>query len=186
MKATIENNGALLPIPNCYIKIQGYEIPMNVLPDISDGKSAVYNDEPVIGRSFPMKTYSHSDNRAISWTAYFISTSGNDIETNLAYLRLIESAVYPRDVQSLPYAPPPVCSLKCGHLLDPSTGNDVCAVMKSYSVKFPTDVAWHEGTNLPYKFSVDMQFDIIYESSKLPGQEMIMGDARILPRDYNG
>ena len=176
MKATV--NGKLRNIPNCYIKIQGKEIPMNILPDISDGKSAVYNDEPVIGRSFPMKTYSHSDNRSINCTAYFMSTSEDDIENNLMYLRLIESAVYPRDKDFQPYAPPPVCALKCGSLLDPVMGKikpqDMCAVLKSYSVKFPTDVAWHEETNLPYKFSVDMQFDIVYESSSLPGQERIM------------
>ena len=170
MKATI--NGKLQNIPNCYIKIQGKEIPMNVLPDISDSKSAAYNDEPVIGRSFPMKTYSHSDNRSINWTAYFISTSINDIYQNLDYLTLIESAVYPRDQAFQPYAPPPVCALRCGHLLDPYA--DICAVMKSYSVKFPTDVAWDKDTNLPYKFSIDIQFDVVYESSMLPGQEKIM------------
>ncbi len=171
MKSTMDG-GALSLIDNCYIKIQGEIITMNILPDISDGKSAQYNDEPVIGRSFPMKTYSHSDNRSISWTAYFISTSKEDIGRNLGYLRLIESAVYPRDEDFQPYAPPPVCALMCGQLLD--RVSELCAVMKSYSVKFPTDVAWDKHTNLPYKFSVDMQFDIIYESSDLPGQERIM------------
>ena len=118
MKATTEK-GELALIPNCYIKIQGKLIPMNILPDISDGKSAVYNDEAVIGRSFPVKTYSHSDNRSINWTAYFISTNESDIQNNLEYLRTIESAVYPRDEAFQPYAPPPVCALKCGNLLDP-------------------------------------------------------------------
>ena len=92
MKATTEK-GELALIPNCYIKIQGKLIPRNILPDISDGKSAVYNDEAVIGRSFPVKTYSHSDNRSINWTAYFISTNESDMQNNLEYLRTIESAV---------------------------------------------------------------------------------------------
>lgn len=179
MKATL-SGGKLLLIPNCYIKIQGNTIPMNMLPDISDSKSATYNDEAVIGRSSPMKTYSHSDNRTISWTAYFITTSREDIMYNLEYLRLIESAVYPRDQAFQPYAPPPVCALRCGHLLDQSA--DLCAVMKSYSVKFPTDVAWDADTNLPYKFSIDMQFDIVYESSSLPGQEKIIESNSLPPR----
>ena len=66
MKAT--NNGSLVTVPDCEIKIPGASfngsdygvIPLNNLPDISDAKTAVYNGENIIGRSFPLYTYSYS------------------------------------------------------------------------------------------------------------------------------
>ena len=58
-KAT-EQGGRLIPISDCYVNISGYKIPMYILPDISDGKSAEYSDTPVIGRSTPIKTFSNS------------------------------------------------------------------------------------------------------------------------------
>lgn len=172
MKAT-KDNGVLRPIENCYISIPGYgKITMRTLPDISDSKSASYSDEPVIGRSFPMKTYSHSENRAISWTAYFLVCEKSDIQKNIKEMRAIQSAVYPRKGGSgAPYAPPPVCALRCGNLLSQDT---VCAILRSYTVKFPTDTVWDEETNLPYKFSVDMSWELVYMSSKLPGQDQII------------
>lgn len=182
-KATLQG-GNLSEIKDCYIKIPkqrnfvelpgGFNgiIPMKILPDISDSKSASYNDEAIIGRSFPMKTFSHSENRAISWTAYFMVCKEEDIQNNLFYLRAIESAVYPRnDLGGAPYAPPPVCVLSCGELLAKS--KEVCAILKSYSVKFDTTVPWDEATKLPYKFSVDMQWEIVYMSNNLPGQDRI-------------
>lgn len=175
MKSTILG-GDLKEIPNCYITIpRGGKIPMKILPDISDGKSASYNDEAVIGRSYPMKTYSHSENRSINWTAYFMVCKQSDIYTNLNYLRYIESAVYPKQ-NFLPYAPPPVCQIACGDLLVPLANGEkeLCVVLKSYSVKFPTDVPWDEETNLPYRFSVDMNWEVVYNSNDLPGQEDIL------------
>lgn len=172
MRATLAGK-PLQDIPDCYIIISGVTIPMRILPDISDTKGASYSDEPVIGRSLPMKTFSHGENRSISWTAYFMICEEGDAAKNLYYLRLIESAVYPRtyNISGAPYAPPPVCVLKCGQLL---SYDKVCAVLKSYSVKFPTDVAWDERTKIPYKFSVDMSWDIVYMSDNLPGQERIL------------
>jgi hypothetical protein len=177
MRAT-NSNGSLRPIPDCYIKIPGFggqahTIEMRVLPDISDSKSASYSDEPVIGRSTPLKTYSHSENRSINWTAYFIVCEKDDINRNYKDLRAIQSVVYPRDWVATPFAPPPICSLKCGDILGPK---EICAILKSYSVKYPTDVPWDEKTYIPYKFSVDMTWDVVYESSNLPGQEKIFYD----------
>lgn len=145
---------------------------MYTLPDISDSKSANYNDEPVIGRSFPLKTYSHSDNRSISLQIHLFITKPDDAVTNLEYLRALESCVYPRDfVQSVPYQPPPVCQIFCGQLL----GKDpLCVVLKQYSVKFPTDVAWDETYYTPWKFDVDTTWDVVYSSNALPGQERIL------------
>ena len=188
MRAT-DNNGVLNYIYDCYISIPRFKnpeyydpylrdtslIPMRIIPDISDSKGAQYSDEPIFGRSSPMKTYSHSENRTISWSATFIVCRELDPLINLSYLRAIQSAVYPRveNIGSAPYAPPPVCFLSCGKLLDDDSG--VCAVLRSYTVKYPTDVAWDEATKIPYKFSVDMSWDVVYKSDNLPGQNKILG-----------
>ena len=51
-------------------------------------------------------------------------------------------------------------------------------ILKSYSVKFPTDIAWDESTLLPYKFDVDTSWDVVYKSMDLPGQERIFQTGR--------
>jgi len=162
MKAT-GSSGELVPIEECYISIDGATIKMKVLPDISDSKSASYNDEPIIGRSFPMKTYSHSENRTISWTAHFIVCKKADIEQNIKDLYLIAGCVYPEEGE--PYSPPPICQIKCGKLL---AEDELCVVLRSYSVKFPTEVAWDEETMVPYKFDVDMTWEVVYSTEELP------------------
>jgi hypothetical protein len=172
MKST-NPNGSLKILKECYLIIMGSTINMNILPDISDSKSASYADENGIGRTMPFKTYNNSENRTISWTAHFFACNSSDIDQMLKILRLIESATYPRtgNTGGAPYAPPEVCKLKCGSLL----GDDpVCAVMKSYSVKFDTSVPWDEVLSIPHKMDIDMQFDVIYDQSNLPGAEKIM------------
>jgi len=164
--------GVLNEITDCYITIPGFgKIPMRILPDISDQKGAQYNDESVIGRSMPMKTFSHGENRVISWTAYFMICEEGDATKNLRYLRAIQSALYPR-VNVKPYGPPPVCVISCGELL--AAAKEVCAILKSYNVKFDTSIPWDETTKLPYKFSVDMTWELVYMSNKLPGSENIL------------
>lgn len=168
--------GELQEIEDCYINIPGAGIIRHrILPDISDSKSASYNDEPIIGRSFPIKTFSHGDNRVISWQIHLVVDTDASIQRNLRYMRYLESAVYTRSSNmGSPFVPPPVCSLRCGDLL--AQQKEVCAVLKSYNVKFPTDVAWdwdRERTLCPYKFDIDTTWEVVYASSNLPGQERI-------------
>lgn len=171
MKATLPG-GDLIPIPDCYVQCgDGNLIEMKILPDISDNKSAAYNDEPIIGRSLPLKTFSHGENRAISWTAHFIVCKSGDAQEHLANLRSIEGCVYPQDNSTAtPYEPPPICKIKCGQILG---DDELCVVLKSYSVKFPTDIAWDEDLYIPYKFDVDMSFEVVYDSNDLPGADRI-------------
>lgn len=175
MRATEKGSGKLQEIPDCSISVPGFgEIRFNNLPDISDSKSVAYNDEPVIGRAVPLKTYSHSENRAISLTIHLLTLSRGDAVKNLKYLRALESCAYPRDGNSsLPFKPPPVCKIKCGSLL----GDDgVCVVMKNYSVRFPVDMPWDTRTQtyLPTKLDVETTWDVVYNSENLPGQERIL------------
>lgn len=171
-KATLLG-GRLVEIPNCYIDIPIHgKIVLNNLPDISDTKSAEYNDEAIIGRSFPLKTYSHSGNRAISMTLHFIAAEERDLAINLHYLRMIQSCVYPRqDSKGAPFMPPPVCRIKVGELL----GNkELCCILKSYNTKYPTDVSWDDKLLVPYKFDVDTTWEVVYNSLSLPGSEHIL------------
>jgi len=173
-KATL-NNGELINLKDCFIFIPNYgPIRFHALPDISDGKSASYSDEPIIGRAFPLKTYSHSENRSIGIQLHLFARKKADVFINLQILRAIQSCVYPRDDSDnsgAPYIPPPVCRIKCGKLL---ADQPLCVVLKSYSVKFPTDVPWDEDTYTPWKFDIDTQWETVYKSSELPGQERIL------------
>ena len=144
---------------------------MDNLPELSDSKSANYSDISIIGRSFPMKTYGSSENRAISWSMHLFVKKQEDIVGNLAILRKLESCVYPRFTGPGPYAPPLICRIKCGDLL--SVGPPLCVVLKSYSVKFPTDVAWDAKKLTPYKMDIDLSFEVVYASDDLPGADRI-------------
>lgn len=170
-KAT--QNGRLNPVPKCVIHIpEAGTIELNNLPDISDSKSAVYNNEGIIGRSFPLYTYSHSADRQINLQLHFFVVEPTDANKNLADLRKLQSAVYPRPGNSgVPYKPPPVCRIRCGDLL--GLGG-VCAVLQSYSVRFPTEVAWYETTYCPYRFDVDTSWLVVYSSKDLPYQNQIV------------
>lgn len=172
MKATLES-GRLREIDKCYIDIQNFgKIVMTILPDISDQKSANYTDENAIGRSMPFKTYQNSDNRTISWNAHFVVCQQSDISLFFEYIKAFQSAVYPSTEGGVaPWTPPPICKLKCGDLLGLE---EVCAIMKSYSLKWDTGVVWDEETYLPYKFDVDLNFDVVYNQSNLPGSERIL------------
>lgn len=179
MKAT--SNRSLVPLDKCTIFIPTYgEINPYILPEISDQKSAAYNDEPIIGRAMPLKTYSHSENRAISITLHFMASKKSDVEKNIIELRALQSAVYPRDsaengITDAPFIPPPVCRIKCGRIL---ADEALCCVLKNYSVKFPTDVPWDKDSYIPWKFDVDTSWDVVYKSSDLPGAERIFRSGR--------
>lgn len=185
MKGSLPNGemDASIFLQKCYIEIIGpnfkEKIVMQSLPDISDSKSAGYGDESAIGRASPFKTYSSSENRTVGWTAHFMITKNTDVDILWRYIRAVQAATYPFDGRSVnlggaPYAPPPICRLICGNLL--SKEGPVNAVMKSYSLKFDTSVPWHEETFLPYKFDIDMQFDIVYDQTFLPNATKILQD----------
>jgi len=157
----------------CQIYIPGHTINLRILPEISDTKKATYADQTIIGRSFPIKTYSHSDNRVVTMKLHFIVTKKDDIPDNLKHLRALESAVYPR--RGDPYLPPPVCKIDCGDAL----GKDpLCVILESYNVSFPTNVAWDWRTMLPYYFQVSTTWHVVYASSNLPNQERIMSSGQ--------
>lgn len=175
--ATSAGSGDLKPIDDCYITVPGRDtFKARILPDISDSKGASYSDEPVIGRSFPIKTFGHGDNRTINMKWHFAITSLDVLNESLQALRAFQSCVYPRKGTSVnPYLPPVICTLSCKQVIPGDQGRTgVCAVLKSYNVSYPTDVVWDESTFLPLKFDIDLVWDVVYPTSKLPGADKII------------
>lgn len=168
---------------DCYLSIPGAgQMLFYILPEVSDSKSAHYNDEPVMGRSFPIKTYSHSENRAISMKIHFVIWKDGGINDagsavyNLFWLNAIQSAVYPADDPVAPYQPPPVCKIKLGRLLGME---ELCVVLTQYQTSFPTDCAWDETYKVPYKFDIDTTWHVVYKASNLPGQQRIIQSSNL-------
>lgn len=173
--------GDLQPLGNCTLTVAGMNFDLYILPDFSESKAAEYNDEVIIGRATPIKTYSHSANRSISATFVLLVRKTADIQANLKFLRAIQAGVYPRlPAAGAPYVPPRLCKLQCGELFkDVGSGGGgskpyVCCALKDYSIKYPTDVPWDEATKLPYRLEVSCNFDVVYKSEDLPGQENIL------------
>ena len=184
-KAT-KSGGALNNLFSCYIDIPSLKqtITMYSLPDISDSKSANYPDETALGRSMPFKTYQSSEVRTISWTCHFLATNAsggasnsetNPVSTNdiKVWLQTLQACLYPLDGDgTVPYYPPPICNLYCGSLL--STEIEIPCILKNYNVKFDTNVPWDQDSYIPYKVDIDLQFEVVYNQSSLPGASTIM------------
>ena len=172
MKAT--NDGSLTPISKCTVLIPNAgTIVLNNLPTLTDAKTAVYNNEAIIGRSTPLYTYSHSGDRTISLAMHFFVVDKGDAAKNLKYLRWIQSAVYPREgTGGSPFTPPVICQLKCGSLL--ADNEPLCCALQSYSVKFPEEVAWDAETFIPFRFDVETSWIVVYTSDDLPFQSRIV------------
>lgn len=188
MKGSVAE-GKLQIIPDCYIQfpsavanlLPDARLYFRILPKVSDQRSVNYNDESIMGRSFPLKTFANGSNRSIGIEASFIILDEfNDPPRIWNEVKALQACTYPQDTSeasSAPFSPPFVCKLKCGNML----GRDgVCAVMRSYSVNWPTEVAWHwdgtTGIKLPMYFTVSTQWEVVYQTSKLPGSNRILND----------
>ena len=174
-----DRNGNLIEIFDCYIRASGdpaVKIVMNNLPEISDSKSATYSEETAMGRSVPIKAFAQGSSRKIGWKMIVIAPSNDEQLKAINNLRFLESCVYPKADPSnlLPYIPPRVLSIKCGRLLSDS---ELSVILTDYSVDFPTDQPWSYYTNtlyLPYKFTLSLTFEVVYDSRQLPGADRII------------
>jgi len=176
MPTATDKTCKLKPI-DCTITVPGAgDLQPRILPEVTDSKSATYNDEPIIGRSFPVKTYSHSDNRSIGMKWHIVIVDEETKSEAIRQLKAFQSCVYPIDGQGqTPYEPPSICTIDCGEILSAGSGGaTLCVVLKSYSVSYPTDVAWDEDDLIPYKFDIDLQWDVVYATSDLPGSDKII------------
>lgn len=163
---------------HCYIDVptpagSSIRIPFKALPVFSDSKTVVYNDEKVIGRSVPVKTFSHGENRTIGVKIKFFILTDDDKLIVPSQVRALQSCSYPRESAAAPYEPPAICQLKCGTLF---ASGPLCVVLKSYTMNYPDDVAWVEDINFPCKFEMETSWDVVYISTSLPGQSKILTD----------
>jgi hypothetical protein len=177
MRATL-SSGKLKELKDCYIITPFKTVVLKILPELSDSKGASFNSEAVPGRAFPLKNFANGDERTIGWTVHFMVTSSEDIPDYLESLDALRACVYPRDanLNGAPFGPPPICQIRCGQLLGAIP--QLCVVLRNYSFKADPTVPWDEETYLPYKFDVDLQFEVVYESARLPGADSIFNGSR--------
>ncbi len=182
LKAQIQIPIVRTGIPNVGA-LQRFLITLYVLPELTDNKSAEYADESITGRSFPIKVYNYSGNRSIGMKCTFLVQEKADILKNFQNLRALQSTVYSDDnnrsaneANRLVYIPPPICKVRVGFLLTAENDGWLPVVIKNCTPTYPTDVVWDETTYLPYKFDVNLEMDVVFANSQLPGQQRIMRD----------
>ena len=117
-------------------------IPFQFMPNsIRDSKNAVYNDIPIIARSVPVKNYSYSGARTISFTLEFFASpeagpstifSPLIIKTRIDALRAL---VYP-DYSGFIVKPPPRCIVMVGLQLA------FMGICKSVNVNYSNQSPW--------------------------------------------
>lgn len=171
MAAATDQYGRLQTLAKAYIvtPYQNGTIYLNILPEITDSKGANYTNDPIGGRSTPLINYSYSEPRTIGTDLTFITQTCDDILTNLRYLRILKSLVYPGPPSgSAPFTPPPVCRIVCGKLLGTEDDDGVCVVMRNYSYKTDSSVAWDVETYLPYKLVISCQWEAVYACLNIP------------------
>lgn len=186
------NDGSLAPLQytgsgggKCELQTPCGCITLKILPDITDTKSATYVSDPAPGRSSPMLTYAYSDPRTISTELHFMITKFDDIEENLKAIRIIQQLVLPGPQSGVaPFTPPPVVRFVCGVLMDGSEG--LCLVLKNYSIRYPTEVAWDTVTFIPYRFSISCSWEVVYPCNKLPTNKCILNGSDVfMPGDLD-
>lgn len=185
MKAT-RKDGRLVPFDECYIystlsaagplysKGDTNTLYFDNLPDISDKKSAKYNDETGIGRGAPFKVYANSENRMITCECHFFVQQASGPQSASAIkntLRWLEAHVYPQQSGGGTYIPPPILQIKCFNNIADDT---LCVILNNYNVKFDPTVPWDETEGIPYKLDVSLDFEVVYQSSDLPYAEDIV------------
>lgn len=185
MKAT-RRDGRLIPLDDCYLyskldsagplysKGDKNTLYFDNIPDISDKKSAKYNDETGIGRTAPFKVYANSENRTISCECHFFvqqASGPQSAESIKNTLRWLEAHVYPQKPLNGTYNPPPIMQIKCFKNIGEES---LCVVLNNYNVKFDPAVPWDEKTGIPYKIDVSLDFEVVYQSSDLPYAEDIV------------
>lgn len=187
MPRATNNDGSLAPLQytaqfggKCEIQTPCGCINLKILPEITDSKGAHYMNDPAPGRSSPMLTYAYSEARNINTDLHFMITKFEDIEENLKALRIIQQLVLPGPQSGVaPFTPPPVVKFTCGWLMDGPEG--LCLVLKSYNIRYPTEVAWDVTTFLPYKFTISCSWEVVYPCNKLPTNKCIAGGNVFFP-----
>lgn len=188
LSTNLQTNG-LAWIKGCYLYAKGRTVYPTVLPELTDKHNATYSDEPIMGRSMPVKSYASSGDRIITWKWKFVNVNRESYLRNLEDYNFLKSLTYPisQPNSPLPYEPPPICNIRCGSIFAgyAQQGLDLNVICTDCSASFPTDVAWtsfsssvmaeqEELNFMPMEFHVDTTFAVVYKATNLPGQERVM------------
>jgi len=119
------NARVLSPEAYCYIIDRKDEsrLSFQLMPDsITENKSALYNEIPIIGRSLPYLGYSSSSSRAISLSLQFVALNsmGSGGKYTVGWVqeqvRWLESKVYPEYLDKFTF-PPRMLNLVVGSVI---------------------------------------------------------------------
>lgn len=176
--STNRETGDLRAVPDCWIQFGNDDedrVELYALPQISDRKDVSYSDQPIQGRSAPVKTYSNSSNRSINFTIHLFVTKNLDIERNLNLIRRISALAHPEYNNT--YLPPRIARLKCGKLLG-EDANGIPVVLKNYEVTYDTNVQWFYDeqlkTYMPLHVELTTSWDVVYSWQSLPGHDDVL------------
>ena len=134
-------------------------IPFQFMPDtITDNKSAVFNDINIIARSSPIKSYSHSSARQISFKLEFFAKpeKGQLVPTPGMIKKTVDtlrSLVSPTYLQ-FKILPPPKCLVIVGGQIA------FVGICKSVGVSYSNNSPWEiRGVNLSHHATVSLTFE---------------------------
>jgi len=171
-KATLAGGDLQTLSDKCYVIVPGFgKIQLKILPEITDSQNASYSEEKIPGRSSPITIFSSTEARTISMAASFQVISDGDINQNVNYLWAFRSCLYPRPGEENPLKPPVICKLKCGWLIG---DDEICVVLTSFSVNPSKEYVWDPALLVPYFFTVNLGWRVVYPSSNLPNQDRIL------------
>jgi len=181
----------LTPEPYCFLidkdakDTANDRLEFQLMPEsVSENKSAMYNEIPIVGRSLPLLGYSSSSSRMVSLSLRFVALNE---EGNGKYsprwveekVRWLESKVYPRYEGEITY-PPPRMDLFIGYALG------MQCVMGSYNTTWMGPWAAYEGgVARPFQASVDIQLQEYGQNNeKYPygHADALAGDNQLRPK----
>jgi hypothetical protein len=147
------------------------------LPEVSDSKEAQYSDIPILGRSSPIPTFSHSGYRRLQIVFHLHSTSEELRKYHAQFIWAAASLVHPEYEQS--YRPPRLAWFKCGTLIgggsDRTSGGYVRLLTDSVNYTLDPEQVWLDRSDLmPQYVSLSMAVRVVYNYRGLPGANKVL------------
>ena len=173
--AATDTNGSWVVIREITITVPGAgDVPIQVLPEISESKSAMVNDQNILGRSSPIKIYSGSSARTFSITLNYHILSEEDPVMIQKAVRALSAAVHP-EYQGT-YKPVPVCQIKIPGMIEDGKGGPAPVICKSYQITYDAQVWWYVTDELmmPSHISIATEWERVYSFQDLPGQANVI------------
>lgn len=193
MRATA--SGSIRPIPGVWMRIPGASPPsfggqtdglgqwaMYALPEVQVTKEANYSDIQILGRSSPIKTYAGSGYRRLAVTFHLHSTNANLKQYHIAFVRAVESLLYPEYKGT--YLPPPIAQFRYGTLISNTNlaslgiGGYVNVVAMSVNYSLDPNIVQLGAVDLfPMYLGLQVNFDVVYPFNLLPGSGDVLRGA---------